>query len=313
MHDGRVQVFVALGGNFLQATPDTALTAEALRRCDLTVHVATKLNRSHLVTGRTALLLPCLGRTDVDRRATGEQFVTVEDSMGVIGSSRGRLAPVSDALRSEVAIIAGLARATLPDSPIDWTGMGEDYAVIRDHISRVIPGFADFNARISQGPFYLPNGARDRLFRTATGRANFHTAAASCAAVRPGRFLLQTMRTHDQFNTTIYGLDDRYRGIHGGRRVVFLHPDDIAALGFQQGLFVDITSHHAGQERRAYRFMVAPYEIPRGCAATYFPEANVLVPIDSVADESETPTSKSIEVSFTASPDQAAAVQAHRA
>ncbi|SDS17999.1 oxidoreductase alpha (molybdopterin) subunit [Opitutus sp. GAS368] len=313
MHDGRVKAFVALGGNFLQATPDTAFTAEALRRCDLTVHIATKLNRSHLITGRTALILPCLGRTDSDERATGEQFVTVEDSMGIVGSSRGRLKPVSDTLLSEVAIIAGIARATLPSSTINWTGMSHDYAIIRDHISRVIPGFTDFNARISQGPFYLPNGARERVFRTATGRANFHTAATSFVPVAPGRFLLQTMRTHDQFNTTIYGLDDRYRGIHGGRRVVFLHPDDIAALGFQQGLFVDITSHYAGQERIAHRFMVAPYEIPCGCAATYFPEANVLVPIDSIADESETPTSKSIEVSFTASPDQAAAARAHRA
>jgi len=313
MHDGRVKAFVALGGNFLQATPDTAFTAEALRRCDLTVHVATKLNRSHLVTGRTALLLPCLGRTDVDRRAAGEQFVTVEDSMGIVSSSRGRLQPVSDRLLSEVAIVAGIARATLPSSPIDWTGMADDYALIRDHISRVIPGFSEFNARIGRSPFYLPNGARERIFRTTSGRANFHTAAASFVPVSPGRFLLQTMRTHDQFNTTIYGLDDRYRGVYGGRRVVFLHPEDIAALGFQQGLFVDITGHFAGQERTAHRFMVAPYEIPRGCAATYFPEANVLVPIDSIADESETPTSKSIEVSFAASPDQAAAARAHGA
>ena len=311
MHEGRVKAFVALGGNFLQATPDTLLTAEALRRCALTVQVATKLNRSHLVTGKTALILPCLGRAEIDERASGPQIVTVEDSMSIVSSSRGRLRPAGKDLRSEVAIVTGIAQATLGDRGFGWQSMADDYDRIRDRIERVIPGFADFNARIRQGPFYLPNGARERVFATTTGKANFHTAPVVSIALEPGQFLLQTMRTHDQFNTTIYGLDDRYRGIYGGRRVVFLHPDDIAERGFQQGLFVDITSHFAGEQRVAHRFMVAPYDIPRGCAATYFPEANVLVPVRSFADISETPTSKSIVVSFAASPDQAAAAQAH--
>ncbi len=311
MHQGRAKAFVALGGNFLQATPDTRFTAEALRRCDLTVQIATKLNRSHLVTGRTALLLPCLGRSETDRRAAGSQFVTVEDSMGIVSSSRGRLPPAGGDLRSEVAIVAGLAQATIPRGLIDWGGLGDDYDLIRDRISRVIPGFADFNARIRRGPFHLANPARVRNFTTPNGKANFHTVAVSPVETGPGRFLLQSMRTHDQFNTTIYGLDDRYRGIFGGRRVVFLHPEDIAELGFQQGLFVDITSHFRGQERTARRFMVAPYDIPRGCAATYFPEANVLVPIGSFADLSETPTNKSLVVSFAESADQASAARAH--
>jgi molybdopterin-dependent oxidoreductase alpha subunit len=311
MHDGRVKAFVALGGNFLQATPDTQFTAEALRRCDLTVHIATKLNRSHLVTGRTALILPCLGRSEKDMRSGGPQFVTVEDSMGIVSASHGRLPPPGPKLLSEVAIVTGIARAALRNSRIDWTAMGEDYSCIRGHISRVIPGFYDFNSRVAQGPFHLPNSARERIFATANGKANFHTAAVTSVHTGPGQFMLQTMRTHDQFNTTIYGLDDRYRGIYGGRRVVFLRQEDIAELGFQQGLFVDITSHFNGQERIAHNFMVAPYDIPRGCAATYFPEANVLVPVGSIADLSETPTSKSLVVSFAASRDQGTAVRAH--
>jgi len=311
MHSGRAKVFFALGGNFQQATPDTLYTAEALRRCDLTVHVATKLNRSHLITGKEALILPCLGRSEVDVRASGPQFVTVEDSMGVVGASRGRLHPAGESLLSEVGIIAGVARRALPSTTIRWREMADNYAIIREHIAQVIPGFEDFNRRIAEGPFYLNNPVRQRVFNTATGRANFHTAAVSSLNLKPGQFLLQTMRTHDQFNTTIYGLDDRYRGIFGGRRVVFLNPADITALGFQQGLFVNITSHFEGETRFAPRFMVAPFDIPAGCAATYFPEANVLVPLRSVADQSETPTSKSIVVSFAISVDQLAAAKAH--
>ena len=311
MHDGRVKAFVALGGNFLQATPDTQFTAEALRRCELTVQVATKLNRSHLVTGRTALILPCLGRSETDERGSGPQFVTVEDSMSIVSSSQGRLRPAGQELRSEVAIVSGMARATLIGGKIPWAAMAENYDLIRERIARVIPGFADFNARVRGGPFYLPNPARERIFATATGKANFHTAPVVSVQLAAGQFLLQTMRTHDQFNTTIYGLDDRYRGVYGGRRVVFMHADDIAQLGFQGGLFVDITSHFAGEQRVAHRFMVAPYDIPRGCVATYFPEANVLVPVRSFADQSETPTSKSLVVSFVASADQIAAAKAH--
>ena len=300
MHDGRVKVFFAMGGNFLSASPDTELTAEALRRCALTAHVATKLNRAHLITGREALILPCLGRTEVDRQAGGDQFVTVEDSMGVISASYGDLAPASENLRSETAIVAGVAKATLgPKTPVDWDALAGNYDLIRDRIERVIPGFAPFNERVKQAPFYLPNGPRDgRKFNTSTKKANFTVHRLSRTAVGPGQFVMMTIRTHDQFNTTIYGLDDRYRGIYNGRRVIFMNERDVAERGLVQGQLVDLVSHFNGVERAASRFMVAPYDIPRGCTATYFPEANVLVPIDSVAETSNTPTSKFVVISL---------------
>ncbi len=298
MHAGRVKVFFAMGGNFLSATPDTEYTATALRKCALTAHVATKLNRSHLITGRTALILPCLGRTEIDRQAGGDQFITVEDSMGVISASYGSLTPASPHLRSETAIIAGLAKAVLgPNSPVDWVALTGNYDFIRDRIERVIPGFAPFNERVKRGPFYLPNGPRDqRQFNTATGKANFTVHALPPSAIGPGQFAMMTIRTHDQFNTTVYGLDDRYRGIYNGRRVIFMNAQDMAEVGLVQGQLVDLTSHFNGVERVAPRFMVAPYDIPRRCTATYFPETNVLVPIDSVAEVSNTPTSKFVVI-----------------
>jgi molybdopterin-dependent oxidoreductase alpha subunit len=298
MHAGEIKVFFALGGNFLSASPDTAFTAEALRRCRLTAHVATKLNRSHLVTGRTALILPCLGRAEVDRQAAGEQFVTVEDSMGVISPSRGRLEPASPALLSEPAIVCGLAKATLGSRrPVDWDGLAADYDRIRAHIERVIPGFERFGERIRQGPFYLPNPPRDRReFATPSGRAHFTVHRLAKEDVEPGQLVLMTIRSHDQFNTTIYGLDDRYRGVYGGRRVVFLNETDMAERGLVQGQWLDLTSHFHGEARTAAAFMAAPYPIPRGCAAAYFPEANVLVPVGSVAEMSNTPTSKWIAI-----------------
>jgi molybdopterin-dependent oxidoreductase alpha subunit len=304
MHEGRVSVFVGMGGNFLSATPDTDYTADALRCCALTAHVATKLNRSHLVTGRTALILPCLGRSERDVQAAGEQFVTTEDSMGIVNSSRGRLAPAASALLSEPAIVCRLARATLgPASRVPWEDFSANYDLIRERIARVVPGCEDYNRRVRGGAFYLANAARDgREWHTPTQRANFVVAAISRRTVAPGEFVLMTIRTHDQFNTTIYGLDDRYRGVFGGRRVVFMHPADIAAAGWQAGQFVDLTNRHGGVERTAPAFMLAPYRIPRGCVAAYFPEANVLVPIDSVAAKSNTPTSKYVVVRIMASP-----------
>jgi molybdopterin-dependent oxidoreductase alpha subunit len=305
MHDGRVRVFVAMGGNFLAATPDTEFTAEALRRCTLTAHVATKLNRAHLVTGRTALILPCLGRSERDVQASGEQIVTTEDSMGIINSSRGKLAPASTALLSEPAIVCRLAQAVFEAgrsvAPPYWMAFESDYDLIRDRIARVVPGFHDFNPRIREGPFYLPNAARDaRKWNTRSDRANFVVASIPRRVLAAGEFVMMTIRTHDQFNTTIYGLDDRYRGVFGGRRVVFMHEADIAAKGLQQGQLVDLTNRHGGEERVARAFMVAPYRIPRGCVATYFPETNVLVPIDSVAAKSNTPTSKYVIVTIAA-------------
>jgi molybdopterin-dependent oxidoreductase alpha subunit len=299
MHDGKVKVFFAMGGNFLSATPDTAFTAEALRRCRLTAHVSTKLNRSHLVTGTVALILPCLGRTEVDRRASGEQFVTVEDSMGIINPSRGRFEPASTSLLSEPAIVTGLAQATLGnDRPANWEAMTGNYDLIRDHIEKVVPGFDAFNDKIRKGPFYLPNAARDkREFDTPSRKAVFTVHSLPSETRENGRYVMMTIRSHDQFNTTIYGLDDRYRGIFNGRRVIFMNAEDVTQAGLVQGQLVDLTSHFNGVERKAPRFMVAPYPLPRGCAATYFPETNALVPIDSVAEVSNTPTSKYIVIS----------------
>jgi molybdopterin-dependent oxidoreductase alpha subunit len=294
MRDGNVDVFMALGGNFAAATPDTDITSAALGNCALTVHVATKLNRSHLMHGREALLLPCLGRTERDIQATGEQAVTVEDSMSMVHSSRGRLAPGSPHLRSEVAIVCGLGAALFGDD-VGWAQMGDDYRVIRKHIEHVVPGFHAFEERIQHpGGFVLPSGPRDsRTFPTEIGKARFTVNPPDSVAVPPGHLLLQTVRSHDQFNTTVYGLDDRYRGIKGGRRVVFVNAADLRAIGLTDGQFVDLVSVWHGEERRAKSFRIVEYDTPPGCAAAYFPEANVLVPLDSTAETSNTPTSKS--------------------
>jgi molybdopterin-dependent oxidoreductase alpha subunit len=304
MHRGDAKVFFAMGGNFLSATPDTEFTAEALAKCNLTVHVSTKLNRSHLITGKQALILPCLGRTDRDTQAAGDQFVTVENSMGIVHTSQGRLDPPSTDLLCEPAIVAQLAVATLgARSKVNWLHLAEHYDRIRELISQVVPGCEDMNRKVRQkGGFYLPNAARENRYETKTGKANFAVSPLQPMRLRADQFLLTTLRSHDQFNTTIYGLDDRYRGIYNGRRVVFMNPQDIAAAGWKQGDYVDITSHFAGsreEERRtAPRFLLVAYDIPRRCVATYFPEANVLVPIDSVAKISNTPTSKALIVSF---------------
>jgi molybdopterin-dependent oxidoreductase alpha subunit len=298
MRDGKVDVFIGLGGNFAAATPDTSVTAAALSRCALTVHVATKLNRSHLVHGTEALILPCLGRTERDLNEAGApQFVTVEDSMSVVHASQGRLVPGSPHQRSEVAILCGLAHETFGED-IGWGEMGSDYSVIRAHIANVVPGFSDFEARVSDpGGFTLPRPPRDaRRFETPSGRAQFTANEVSAVAVPAGHLLLQTIRSHDQFNTTVYGLNDRYRGVHGGRRVVLVSPDDLASLGFSNGDVVDLVSVWSDGERRAPGFRIVEYPTPAGCAAAYFPETNVLIPLDSVADISNTPTSKSVVV-----------------
>ncbi|SFS16050.1 oxidoreductase alpha (molybdopterin) subunit [Microbacterium sp. cf046] len=353
MRDGDARVFMGMGGNFVSATPDTLVTEAALRNTDLTVQVSTKLNRSHVVTGRRAIILPTLGRTDRDRRGTGEQRVTVEDSMGAVHASRGRLVPPSEDLLSEVAIVARLCTllfgtdtvshfgpeidattavdvdrgqpehegiqsdapsvehpepgrlllehggtrhpSTVPHA--DWAALEHDYALIRRHIAAVIPGFDDFEASIDKGrTLFLPNGPRDeRRFATADGKARFTVNALEYPFIPHGRLLLQTLRSHDQYNTTIYGKDDRYRGIHGGRRVVMVNPKDIQALGFADGDVVDLVSEwRDGVQRRAEEFRIVAYSTPRGNAAAYYPETNVLVPLDSVADHSGTPTSKSV-------------------
>lgn len=308
MHRGDARVLFAMGGNFLSATPDTEFTAQALARCDLTVHVSTKLNRAHVVPGRQALILPCLGRTDRDEQKSGLQFVTVENSMGVVHTSRGSLDPPSDQLLSEPEIVARLAVATLGQrAQGNWLPLIENYDRIRDLIARIVPGCEDMNRKVRhRGGFYLPNAARDGEFKTRTGKAQFTVSAIEPILLTFGQFLLTTLRSHDQYNTTIYGLDDRYRGVFHGRRVVLINREDMLENGWKTGDRLDITSHfwNQGTEelRTAEQFVAVSYEIPRRCVAAYFPEANVLVPISSVALRSNTPTSKAVVVSFTLSP-----------
>ncbi|HJV13597.1 MAG TPA: FdhF/YdeP family oxidoreductase [Propionibacteriaceae bacterium] len=300
MRKGRVKVFVCLGGNFAAATPDTEATISALRRCRLTVQVSTKLNRSHAVTGETALIIPTLGRTEVDEQPAGSQFVTVEDSMSVVHASRGTLPPASPALRSEVRIVCEMADRTLGDRvTVPWESLAADYSLIRERIERVVPGCQDYRMRVAHpGGFVLDHPVRDRReFPTASGKGNFTVNRLHVLQVPPGRLLLQTIRSHDQFNTTIYGLEDKYRGIKGGRRVVFVSPEDLTTLGLVDGQPVDLISEwHDGAERRATEFRIVAYPTARGCAAAYYPETNVLVPLDSTADVSNTPTSKSVIV-----------------
>jgi len=299
MRDGRAHVFVAMGGNFLSAAPDTEATAAALRRQRLTVHVSTKLNRSHLVTGRRALILPTLGRSERDLQASGPQLVTVEDSMSVVHASRGRLKPASEQLLSEVAIVCRLARRLLGERHgIPWQAFEDDYGLLRERIAAVIPGFEDFNARVaSPAGFVLPHPPRDaRRFPTASGRARLTVNPLSVLRPPPGRLLLQTLRSHDQYNTTVYGLNDRYRGIRSGRRVVLVHEQDLRERGLADGDLVDLVSEWTDGERRVARFRAVAYPTARGCAAAYYPETNPLVPLGARAEGSGTPASKSLIV-----------------
>ena len=314
MRDGRVRFFMGMGGNFLKAAPDTAVTEAALRSCAMTVQVSTKLNHSHLAPGRTALILPTLGRSDLDLQATGRQRVTVEDSMSMVHASSGHLRPPSKGLLSEIAIVCRLARALFhdehgrprPGSPqADWRAMEDDYREIRRHIEAVVPGFVDYERRIeAPGGFRLPHGPHDvRTFETTSTKAHFTRTPLWWPTVPPGRLLLQTLRSHDQYNTTVYGPDDRYRGISGGRRVVMVNAGDLSELGFADGDVVDLVSEFTdGVERRAEGFRVVAYDTAKGCAAAYFPETNVLVPLDSTADDSNTPTSKSVVIRLERAP-----------
>ncbi len=300
MYEGKAKVFIAMGGNFLSATPDTNYTAKALRNTNLTVHVSTKLNRAHLITGKEALILPCLGRTERDMQKGGLQFVSVENSMGIVHSSQGSLPPASEHLLSEPAIVAGIAKATLgARSKVDWDWLIEDYDRIRDLIERTIPGFERYNERVREkAGFYLPNGAREGVFHTSDKKAHFTVHPIPVHRLEKGQYIMMTIRSHDQYNTTIYGLDDRYRGIYNGRRIIFMNPDDMREANLKQGDIVDLISHFNGERRVAKHFVVVPFNIPKQCTATYFPETNVLVPIDSYADKSQTPTSKFILITL---------------
>ncbi|CAL2103154.1 putative formate dehydrogenase oxidoreductase protein [Tenacibaculum sp. 190130A14a] len=299
MKTKQAKVFIGMGGNFISATPDTEYTAEALQNCDLTVQISTKLNRSHLIHGKQALILPCLGRSEKDMQETGEQFVSVENSMGVVHKSSGHLNPLSDALLSEPAIVAGMAEATLKDSKVEWSNLVTNYDLIRDKIEATIAGFDQYNQRVREkGGFYLPNNARSNDFSlTHTGKANFTVNQPSDVSLEKDQFMMMTIRTHDQYNTTIYGLDDRYRGILNERRVIFMNPDDMKSLDINKLDKVDLTSYFEGEKRFANGFLAIPYSIPKQCTATYFPEANVLVPIKSKARISHTPASKTVIIS----------------
>ena len=298
MQAGKAKVFFAMGGNFLSATPDTLYTADALRKCDLTVHVSTKLNRSHLITGKEAIILPTLGRSDMDVQHGAEQFVSCENSMGVVQKSKGNLKPVSKELMSEVTIVCHLAHEVLgKHTKIPWLAFHKNYDLIRDEIERTIPGFDNYNTRVrGKGGFYLPNASRQGTFPTTNLKANFTISKATVPQVKDHELLMMTIRSHDQFNTTIYDLNDRYRGIKNERRVILMNEKDMQQRGFQKMDVVDLYNYDDGRERVARKFLVIPYEIPEQCCATYFPEANVLVPIKSTADKSNTPTSKSVVI-----------------
>ncbi|MDY7396611.1 FdhF/YdeP family oxidoreductase [Aureibaculum sp. 2210JD6-5] len=300
MQNNKAKVFIGMGGNFISATPDTEFTAEALRKCDLTVQISTKLNRSHLIHGKTALILPCLGRSEKDIQKSGEQFVSVENSMGVVHQSHGSLNPLSNKLMSETAIVAHLAEATLQNSEIPWHSFADDYDLIRNKIEATISGFENYNKRVRKpGGFYLPNNAREGDFSsTKTGKANFTLNKLSDIPLEKNQFIMMTIRTHDQFNTTIYGLDDRYRGVLNERRVIFMNEKDMEELGIKKLDKVNLTSHFKGEERLAEKFLAIPYSIPRKCTATYFPEANVLVALQNKADISNTPASKTVVISI---------------
>ncbi|CAH0995783.1 putative oxidoreductase [Emticicia aquatica] len=299
MADSKAKVFVALGGNFLSATPDTEYTAKALQNCDLTVQISTKLNRSHLINGKTALILPCLARTDRDIQANGEQFVTVEDSMGVVHSSHGVLKPISEHLLSEPAIVAKIANATLKNNKLDWENLIANYDNIRNLIEKSILGFDNYNEKVRiSGGFYLPNPPRERQFSTDSSKAKFTINELNAIQLLDNQYLMMTIRSHDQFNTTIYGLDDRYRGIFNERRIIMMNENDIIEANLQKYQVVNLYNDFGGIERIAERFIVIPYNIPHKCVATYFPETNVLIPIDSFAEISKTPTSKSVIITI---------------
>ena len=306
MLDGKAQAFIALGGNFLRATPDSPLIIEAFKKQKLTVNIATKLNHSHLVPGETSFILPCLGRTEIDRNSAGlPQIVTVEDSMSMVHGSGGINEPASPELRSEVAIIAGIAEATLGSDRVNWNALADDYDLIRDMIERVIPGFHEFNerVRVPRG-FHLRNAAAEREWHTPEKKAVFFTGTLpemtehQAALSKDGLFVLQTFRSHDQYNTTIYGLDDRYRGVYGERQVIFMNPKDMETLGAHAKQRVDVIGEYGdGVERIAKDFRLVPYDIPQGSVGGYYPELNVLVPLHSYGEGSFTPTSKSVLVS----------------
>jgi len=298
MHQGKAKLFMALGGNFLMAASDTAYTAQAIQKCDLTVQISTKLNRSHLITGKTALILPVMGRSEKDMKGVNQRYFTVENSMGKVHRSKGLLKPASDTMKSEPELIAELAETYFnAQHSVDWKAMGEDYGLIRKSIDKVIKGFDNTSERSKDSGYYLPNNVRELDFsKLPNGRAKITINELPGHHLEKDEFLLMTIRSHDQFNTTIYGLNDRYRGIYNERRVLFMNREDMEHRDLLKMDIVNITSNYDGIERTAFNFLVIPYNIPSGNLAAYFPETNILVPYNHFADRSRTPISKSIKV-----------------
>jgi molybdopterin-dependent oxidoreductase alpha subunit len=298
MFEKKAKVFIGMGGNFISAVPDTLYSAQAMSNCDLTVHVSTKLNRSHLVTGKEALILPCLGRTEKDYQKSGVQLQSVENSMGVVHATKGVLEPCSENLLSEVAVVCGIANATLNEkSKVNYLQYKDDYNLVRDDIAEVVDGFTDYNKKLKQpAGFYLPNGARVRQFKTKTGKANFTKNKLPEWKLKENELMMMTIRSHDQFNTTIYGLNDRYRGVFNERRIIFMNREDMKLRSLGEHEVVNLKSEYNGVIREANNFKVIGYDMPKNCCATYFPETNVLVPLDSFAHTAKTPASKSVKI-----------------
>jgi formate dehydrogenase major subunit len=302
MLDGRAKVFIGMGGNFVAAVPDKPLVEAAMRKLRLTVAVTTKLNRGHLIHGTEALILPCLARSEIDFQKSGPQSVTVEDSMSMVHASGGLLSPASEHLKSEVAVVCGMARATLTDTAIDWQAFEDDYDLIREKIEEVFPDlFTDFNARIRKpGGFRLPNGASERVWRTSTGKARFMVFRGvdeDPPVSHPEMLRLATIRSHDQYNTTIYSMSDRYRGVYGTRTVIFMNKDDMAARGIAPQTPVEILALSEDRvDRRVRGFTALPYDLQRGCVAAYYPESNPLLALAHHDRKSQTPAAKSIPV-----------------
>lgn len=301
LHEGRAKVFFAISGNLLAAAPDTHFTTEAFKRCPLVVHVSTKLHRGHLLGGEEALILPCLGRAERVFHHGKQQLSSAEDSMGIVNPTRGDEEPIANSLLNDTEIIVRVAQATFgPGGPVDWESL-LDHDRVRDHISRIIPGFEDFDARLRRGFFYLPNAAKERTFNTQTGKAQFTACPLPKHDLQPGELIMTTVRSHDQFNTVVYGLDDRYRGVWGGRRVIFLNPADLKELGLVDGQLVDITSHFQGETRTVFRFRTVSYPIARKSAAAYYPETNPLVAIGAVDPSCNQPAHKCVRITLEAS------------
>ena len=302
METKKVRFFMALGGNFLSASPDTERTSKAIEKCSMTVQISTKLNRSHCIVGEKSLILPCLVRSEEDRQEDEKQIISTENSMGIVQSSQGIFKPISNNLKSEIEILCKIAIKLFPERSDTFEGFFKNHDQIRDMIEKVIPGFESYNLRVrKRGGFSLPNGPKKRKFKTKSGKALFTSNEILKNNYADDILILQTLRSHDQFNTTVYGLEDRYRGIYNDRNVIMMNEDDMTSRSIKPLMEVDVVSLFKGKERHLRNLKAVPYKMPRGACAAYFPEANVLVPLDKTAKVSNTPTSKDVPVKISQS------------